>query len=239
MGPRSESDPSSGELAPLQARLLGPPGLAAFDADGTLWHGDVGEALLRRLIRERRLVDPPPGDVFAEYARRVESDPRDGFAFAARVLAGLPLALVRELSGRVFEEEFSRAFFPAVVGVFRALLGRGWDVFIVSASLCWSVEPGAKALGLAPDRVIGVAVELQEGRLTDRVLHVPTLEGKPDLLRARAGRDPDLAFGNSMLEGPLLASAGVAVAVLPQGGETPLSREAARRGWLPLRVDLP
>ncbi len=228
-----------GELAPLEARIEGPPGLAAFDADGTLWHGDVGEALLLRLIREKRLLSPPAGDVFAEYARRVEIDPRDGFAFAARLMAGLPLSLVRALSERVFEEEFDRALFPKVERILRRLLARGWEVFVVSASNRWSVEPGARRLGLPLERIVGVELDVEDGLLGSKPLQVPTLEGKPDLLRARAGRDPDLAFGNSMLDAPLLSRAKLSVAVLPVGGETMLGREAARRGWLRLFVERP
>ena len=65
----------------LVSRLEGPPGLAAFDADGTLWDGDLGEAVLLDLIAARRLRDPPR-DPWAEYLALFERGPAEAFAYA-------------------------------------------------------------------------------------------------------------------------------------------------------------
>ena len=56
------------DLARLVEVLTGPPGIAAFDADGTLWDGDVGE----ELVHFEAL--PPTRTVFAASRRKRASD---------------------------------------------------------------------------------------------------------------------------------------------------------------------
>jgi phosphoserine phosphatase len=220
-------------------RINGPPGLAAFDADGTLWEGDIGEDVLQALIRGRLLVDPHD-DAWEEYARRVRRDPADGFAFAGRLMRGLDEATVREVSERVFAERFANAVFPVVRFCLEHLAARGWDVYVVSASNRWSVEIGAAKLGIAPERVIGLSVAVEGGRLTDRLVGpVPTLEGKPVLLRQIAGRDADVAFGNSVLDLPLLLTSATPVAVgSPYPGNRFLA-QARKRGFAVLEIPFP
>ncbi|MHB8418350.1 MAG: HAD family hydrolase [Myxococcales bacterium] len=220
------------------AALEGPPGLAAFDADGTLWDGDVGEALLEELGSSGQLVAPHPPDPFAEYARRLERDPAEGFAYAAAVMAGLAAEVVAAGAERIFRERFRGRIFEPMRELVLGLRELGWEIFLVSASNRWSVAPGARELGVAPDRIIAVDVELASGRLTDRVARpVPTLHGKPELLRRRVGRGPDLAFGNSRLDLPLLESARLPVAVGPRAGGSALLEEARTRGWASIRVE--
>ena len=48
-----------------------PPALACFDADGTLWSGDIAEGFLRLLLNDG-VVAP---EAWGEYERKLESDP--------------------------------------------------------------------------------------------------------------------------------------------------------------------
>ncbi len=226
--------------AALVSRLDGPPGLAAFDADGTLWDGDLGEAVLRDLIARRRLP-ASPRDPWGEYLRLFEVGPAEAFAFAGRVMAGLSEAELRETSARVFAAEFAQRRFAETRWLLETLAGRGWEIYIVSASNRWSIEVAAEAYGLPADRVAALDLETEGGLLTDRVcLPVPTLAGKPALLRRRTGRRLDLAFGNSTLDIPLLLEATVPVAVglLPAPASQPNAFliDAARRGWARLEI---
>jgi phosphoserine phosphatase len=227
--------------AALVSRLSGPPGLAAFDADGTLWAGDLGEAVLIDLISRRRLLDAPR-DPWATYLGLFDQGPAAAFAYAGRLMAGLSETEVRETSARVFAADFTGRIFPETRWLLETLAGRGWQVYIVSASNRWSIEVAAAAtFGLTGDRVVALDVEVEGGVLTDRVcLPVPTLEGKPRLLAARSGRSPDLAFGNSILDLPLLLAAELPVAVGPAPGpRNPpegFLAEAAGRGWARLEI---
>ena len=229
-----------GATEALLRRLAGPPGLAAFDADGTLWEGDLGEAVLRDLIAKQKLVDPPP-DPWAEYLGRFEQSPAEAFAYAGRLMAGLSEDLVRETSARIYASEFAARVFPESRWLLETLASRNWLVYVVSASNRWSIEVAARDFGLAADRVLALDLATERGILTDRVLlPVPTLEGKPALLMARAGRKPDIAFGNSSLDIPLLLSAAIPVAVglLSSDASRPnvFLVDAARRGWTRLEI---
>jgi phosphoserine phosphatase len=224
----------------LVSRLAGPPGLAAFDADGTLWDGDLGEAVLRDLIARRRLL-ASPRDPWGEYLRLFEVGPAEAFAYAGQLMAGLSEVELRETSARIFTAEFAPRVFAETRWLLETLAGNGWEVYIVSASNRWSIEVAAEAFGLPADRVVALDLETEGGILTDRVcLPVPTLEGKPALLRARTGRRLDLAFGNSTLDIPLLLAAAVPVAVglLPGPASEPSAFlvQAAQRGWARLEI---
>jgi len=220
------------------ARLRGEPGLVAFDADGTLWEGDIGEEVFRALISEDRLVDPPP-DPWAQYTRLVKRAPAEGFAFTGRVMRGLSEADLREVSNRVFRRAIERRVFPEMRWLVRELRGRGWEIYVVSASNRWSVETAVESLDLPPARVIALDVGVAAGKLTGEVREpIPALAGKPALLQAVAGRAPDLAFGNSVLDLPLLLSAALPIAV-GSVSDAPRNRflvQAARREWARLEI---
>jgi HAD superfamily phosphoserine phosphatase-like hydrolase len=219
--------------------IEGPAGIAAFDADGTLWDGDVGEELLARLADAGKLVAPFGPGAFAQYTARFQLDPADAFAYAGRAMAGLREDYVASEAEALFAERAGGKFFPPMRELAAELKTCGWDIYIVSASNRWSVAPGARILGIDADHVIAVDVVVERGVLTDQVSQpIPTLAGKPRLLRERAGRDADLAFGNSRLDLPLLESSRFPVAVGPRSRSTPLLDEAQRRGWPRLRTEL-
>jgi phosphoserine phosphatase len=225
------------------ARLAGPPGLAAFDADGTLWDGDLGEAVLLELIAAGQLIGAP-ADPWAQYLDRFSQGAGEAFAYAGRLMAGLSEDLVREVSARVYAADFRARVFPEARWLLEVLIERGWEVYVVSASNRWSIEVAARDLGLPAERVVALDLETAGGVLTTQVrLPVPTLEGKPSLLRARAGRAADLAFGNSLLDLPLLLSATVPVGVGllegPDARPNAFLVEAARRGWARLEIPGP
>jgi phosphoserine phosphatase len=219
-------------------RLRGPPGVAAFDADGTLWEGDIGEEVLRELIARRHLVEPPV-DPWGEYEALVKRDPAAGFAFSGRVMHGLSEALLRELSAEIFARTVAAQVFPGMRWLLGELRRLGWEIYVVSASNRWSIEVAVATLGVPATRVRALDVEVVDGKLTERVYEpIPTLGGKATLLLAAAGRAPDLAFGNSVLDVPLLLSAGIPVAV-GSVSDAPRNRfltQALRRNWARIEV---
>jgi len=174
------------------------PRLACFDADGTLWGEDVGEAFFRWLIAGRLLprVDCTR-DVYAEYERRVEEDRARGYMWAVQSMAGLAeVDVVRWSRQLAAAWPTQRA---AMTGLTRGLASLGYDVWIVSASNRWIVEAAAPSVGVDPAKVVAMAVEVEDGALTDRpVVPLVCREGKVQAIRARFGRRPTLAFGDSV-----------------------------------------
>jgi phosphoserine phosphatase len=236
-------------VEPLRARaaLLAPPVRAllddlltrpgqgsavAFDADGTLWRGDVGEELLRWLAAEQLLPSAQGRrGIYEEYERRLKVDPADAFAYAVEIMEDLPEGELVDLCGGFFRRRFEGRVYPWVRQVLPALAQAGYELWIVSASPLWPVIAGANFLGVSPARVIGVECARSQGRLTRDVLRpVPCGEGKVARLKEKGVR-PVLAVGNGDLDLPMLAWSERALVVAPPGEDNALVKEAAGRGW--------
>lgn len=219
-----------------RTREEGPSAHVAFDADGTLWRGDVGEELLRLLAHEDRLPSARgQRGVYAEYERRVARDPADAYAWSVEIMRGLAEGEVMEACASLVAARFAGRLFRPVRQILSALQQAGCPVWIVSASPFWPVLAGARVLGVPEERVIGVRCPIDAGRLTGAVeVPVPCGEGKVQALE-RLGVQPALAFGNGELDIPMLSYAARAIAVAPPGEDNALTREACVRGWPILR----
>lgn len=204
----------------------------AFDADGTLWHGDVGEELLHAL----ELSDLLPKHrgrrgMFAEYERRLDRDPKDAFRYAASLLAGWEEGALLSHCEAFFKERFEARVFPYVRPLLALLNAHGCEVYVVSASPLWPVIAGAATLGIPRSRVLAVTCAVEGGLLTERVLDpVPCAEGKVAALQSREVR-PFIAAGNSRFDLAMLSYAKHAMWVAPHDEEGSLTRAAAERGW--------
>ncbi|MCA1825933.1 MAG: HAD family hydrolase [Myxococcales bacterium] len=219
-----------GDLAD-RVRALGrdaPGALALFDADGTLWREDVGEAFLRHLVALGwvRLADG--SDPYEEYERAVDRDKAAGYAYAAQLQAGL-------LIGRVAAEaeQFARGWVPPRIVTdtkeLRDLVEQaGLTPFVVSASALPIVLAAAPLAGFRRENCRGIEVRVVDGRFTPEVTQPITYAaGKI----AAAGGPIALACGDSFTgDLAMLEAADVAVVVAPAGG-SPLSFEAEKRGW--------
>lgn len=216
----------------VQAVLDGPPVAVAFDADGTLWPDDVGEAFLRWLVEHRHVPAGANGDAWTRYQRLLAVDGAAAFGFAVRVLEGRSEAELVEWARPLVESQFVPRLYPPMRALLAALAERGHRVWIVSASAGFLVRIAAAALGLAPDRVIGVSTRVEGGRLTADVEQpVPCGAGKVERLRALKVR-PALAAGNSRYDREMLAAAGRAFVVVerraPREDALSMARE---QGW--------
>src|SRR5947208_1230900 len=132
-----------------------PGALAVFDADGTLWREDVGEAFLRHLVSLGWVRLPDGGDPYEEYERRVDADKRSGYLFAAQLQAGL---LVTDVQAEA--ELFARKWIPPrMVGQVQELRAlceeRGLQAVLVSASPVPIVVAAAPLAGFSRDACLG------------------------------------------------------------------------------------
>lgn len=210
-------------------------GTAAFDADGTLWADDIGESFLRELEREALL----PAGSWRRYEERLARDPVDAYGWAVTAMAGLEERLVRERAAAFFRDHFARRLFPAMRELVEALVAAEVRVAIVSASNRWLIEAAARALRV--HHAAGVAVEVVEGRLSDRlVLPLPAEEGKVDWALRMLGGPPALAVGNGAIDLHLLQAAAHRLVICPaEDPDTPLAREGRAAGWTVLPLDHP
>lgn len=200
-----------------------------FDADGTLWRGDVGEDFLRYLAFEGHVRR----DGWSGYERLLEHDHAAAYAFAVEVMTGLEEATVVDLATAFFERRYLGRIFPPMRRLVEAVRVRGLTPWVCSASPIWPVLPGAAALGIGANQVVGVECQRVSGRLAGPV-HQPVTcgPGKVHWLTQRLRSPPLLAVGNGTLDFDMLVWAERALVIAtPDGPDNGLVHEAKQRKW--------
>jgi phosphoserine phosphatase len=219
-----------------RVRALGrelPGGIAVFDADGTLWREDVGEAFLRHLVSLGWVKLPGGADPYQAYERAVDRDRAAGYAYAAQLQAGLEAPAVGAEA-----ERFARAWVPArlipdTLALRELCEEAGLVPLVISASALPIVLAAAPLAGIPGERCRGIEVRIRDGRFTDDVVHPITYGEGKIVAAARAGRLA-LACGDSFTgDLAMLNAARLPVVVAPRTG-SPLAEEAGRREWIVL-----
>jgi phosphoserine phosphatase len=117
-----------------------------------------------------------------------------------------------------------------------------FEIYIVTASIKWAVEPVGDLVGVDHDHVIGITTKIQNGLVGMEAIHPITWrQGKAEgLLAATGGVRPILASGNTYGDTALLETAthvhlAISTQNKPNGlfeEEHKLAVEADQRGWL-------
>jgi phosphoserine phosphatase len=173
--------------------------IAAFDADGTLWDTDLGENFFQYQI-EKKLVELP-NDPYQAYLdkKALHGDPRAAYMWLAQINQGKSLQQIRSWADEAFVSIQPKPIFSEQRKLIDLFLKNNIEIFIVTASIKWAVEPGARAIGLTNESVIGVETALQNLIITDTpILPITYRNGKVEaLLQKTQGRKPFFASGNS------------------------------------------
>ena len=206
------------------------PKLAVFDCDGTLWAGDAGEGffdweLTRGLVSEE----------IVRWARPRYTDYKNG-KVAEEIMCGEMVTMHRGLSeaevSRAAQQYFDGIFAPNIFPEMRELIARlqrsGCEVWAVSSTNEWIIRAAARHFSIDQRKILAAAAAVENGRVTGRLIRVPSGEGKPRVIRELIGRTPDAAFGNSRWDVEMLEMAGAAYAV---NANSDLKQTAAARGW--------
>lgn len=217
-------------FVPAPVLALEPPAspwVAAFDADGTLWEGDVSEDFTRWMIAAGHF----DATLWPAYERVAALDSAAACFEILRFYGGMPLPRVRELVAEFWRSPAGeRAWRLDVLAALRWAAERGAQVFVVSGTPAPVFGDLGATLGLAG--VIALELEADAcGHATGRHAGCPSVgEGKVTRLRAATAAPCLLAAGNSALDVPLLTeSQGLAWAVAP---DATLAAAASRHGWL-------
>ena len=172
--------------------------VAAFDADGTLWDTDLGEMLFGYQV-DKKLV-PLPADPWGHYEqlKTAVSHPA-AYLWLAQICKGVELAKVREWAEAAVAKNDPLPIFDEQIQILKRLRSLDVEIYIVTASITWAVEPGARRLGLRDDQVIGIETEVVRGVVTDKQKGVITYrEGKAQAILARTGGvAPYFSAGNT------------------------------------------
>ncbi len=206
------------------------PKVAVFDCDGTLWSGDAGSSFMRWTI-DTGLISPEQiawlNDRYEGYKRREVSECAI-CGEMVQVYRGLSVATMRDAAAEFFREYIEANIFPEVAELVAELQQNGCDIWAVSSTNDWVIEEGVRRFNIPANRVLAARVETQEGLATDRILHVPTDEGKVEALRRVGITAPDAVFGNSVHDAAMLS---IARGAFPVNPSADLLRRSAVEGW--------
>jgi phosphoserine phosphatase len=206
------------------------PKVAVFDCDGTLWSGDAGAQFFYWEI-EQGLI---PKDVAAwalprydDYkAGRVDEETMCGEMVT--IHRGLPEEEVKKAAADFFAQHVSPRTFPEMLELTHSLAAIGCTLWAVSSTNNWVVTEGARRFGIPEDNVISACVHIENGCATDRLVRVPTGQGKATAIREVIKHQVDAAFGNSVHDSAMLAVARRAFAINPNPD---LESLAKQNGW--------
>jgi HAD superfamily phosphoserine phosphatase-like hydrolase len=207
------------------------PRVAAFDCDGTLWSGDVGERFFDWELSEGELIPEalvrPLRERYGAYRRgRVGETTICGEMVTMH--RGISELKMMDAAARFFDQFFVEQIFPEMRELVRRLQENGCEVWVVSASNEWVIRVGMKHFGIPENRILASKVEVDNGIVTDRLIRVPSGPGKPQALREVVKKEIQAAFGNSRWDTEMLAMAKHAFAINPNPD---LESKAREHGW--------
>lgn len=214
----------------IQSVLDKEPAIAVFDCDGTLWEGNSGE-LFFDWEMERGLVSPQVAaalrDRYALYRQGGVSED-DMCGEMVTMHQGLSVAEIERAVEDFFPALIAPGIFPEMLALTLALKKSGCEVWAISSTNDWVVRYGVREFGIDDDRVIAACVYTNDGHVTDRLIRVPSGEGKAIAVREIIRRVPDAVFGNSRWDQAMLELARHAYAINPNPDLEEVARE---RGW--------
>ena len=217
------------------------PRIAVFDCDGTLWSGDAGSGFMH-FSKAAGLLSADAISWLDERYRLYTLGQVSELAICGemvQVYRGLRETDLRAAAAEFFRTHIDPNIFPELQRLIDRLQQSGVEIWAVSSTNDWVIEEGVQRFNLPANRVLSARVAIESGIVTERLLDVPTDEGKVAAL-ARAGiTAPDAVFGNSIHDAAMLALARRAFPVNPSPG---LLARSAREGWpvyLPASISSP
>jgi phosphoserine phosphatase len=206
------------------------PRLAAFDCDGTLWAGDAGEGFFDWELKQGLLSDEIVAWAHSRYAdyKSGKVDEETMCGEMVTMHRGLNEDVVQRAAGQYFDRHIASQIFPEMRDLVHRLRESGCDIWAVSSTNEWVIRAGMKQFGISENRILAAKVQIEQGVITDRLIRVPTGDGKPRAIREVVQGDFDAAFGNSRWDIGMLEIARHAFAINPNPD---LEEIARRRKW--------
>jgi phosphoserine phosphatase len=206
------------------------PPIAVFDCDGTLWPNDSGQDFfyweIKRGLVPKAIADRMLGRYDEYLAGRVDEVTMCGEMVTMH--AGMPEKVLDEAAGEFFASIIEPRIFPEMRELVLRLKAQGSDVWAVSSTNEWVVRAGVRDFGIARDHVLAARAAIDNGRATDKLLEIPTDDGKAIAIRRHINAPVACVFGNSMHDFAMLELAQHPFAINPNPDLDAIARE---RGW--------
>ena len=222
------SSPNAADFVASVLRLQ--PRIAAFDCDGTLWAGDAGEGFFDWELKQGLVSDEIVAWARARYAdyKSGKVDEETMCGEMVTMHRGMREDQVQRAASQYFERYMEPQIFPEMRDLVHRLRESGCDIWAVSSTNEWVIRAAMKHFGIPDNRILAAKVQVEQGIITDRLVRVPTGEGKSRALREVVQGGLDAAFGNSRWDVAMLEIARHPFAINPN----PDLEEVARgREW--------
>ena len=183
--------------------------IAAFDADGTLWHGDIGEVFFRDQVVKGTAPRAPQENAWDVYCADANGgDAVKAYGWLAQWNAGVREEDLNRWCNEFFLSQWQKRVFVPMQSLVKLLHDAGFECWVVSGSIKWIVAAGARHYGIPFERVIGTAVTVKDGVLTEKIDGVvPYQGGKTIMVDSVIKQRPLLAAGNTFWDKELVCTA--------------------------------
>lgn len=202
------------------------PKIAVFDCDGTLWAGDAGGEFLFWEIKNKVISQEVAERILLRYASYKQGRVGEAEMCGQMVTlhSGLRVSDVEAAAERFFAEEVEPHIFPEMRELVRCLADAGCQLWAVSSTNEWVIRAGLRRFAIPQDYVLAASVEVEGDTVTDRLIQVPTDDGKAAAIHQFIGEKVDAVFGNSIHDEAMLRLAVHPYVVAP----TPELRHVAK-----------
>ncbi len=207
-----------------------------FDCDGTLWEANSGEKFFYHTMpdtasRRKGLVPEEVARQMRERYAQYEHGEVGEIEMCGEMVAmyrGLPVAEVKAAAEDFISATVLATTFPEMLELTQKLRQQGCDLWAVSSSTEWLIEPGIRSFGIPSEHVLATRLAENNGIAGAELLSIPSDAHKATEIADRIPGQVDAVFGNSIHDAAMLEIATHAFAVNP----TPELEEMARaRGW--------
>jgi phosphoserine phosphatase len=244
---RIPTDPERLSTPAFHARVHAlSPRIAVFDCDGTLWSGDAGSAFMHWSIDTKLISTEQISWLNARYEgyKRGQVSELAICGEMVKVYRGLSVETLRQAAASFFRDYIEPNIFPELAVLISELQHNGCDIWAVSSTNDWVIEEGVRRFNIPAHHVLAARVEITDGLITDRLIHVPTDEAKVEALRrvgiTTGANAPDAVFGNSIHDAAMLSIARSQTSIsgqtsttgaFPVNPSTGLLTRSAAEGW--------
>jgi len=240
------------EQLPLADESVAP--VAFFDADHTLWAGDLGDVVARAAM-DQGLLKPEASEPVADILRRNGGSPtmdpiedsrlilkryfkdqvEEVDIISAQVVcyAGWTPSELHEFGQALFDEHLAHKIYDDMTALHEALKKTGIAIRVISGSPQWLVEAASARFDIPKEDVFGARAVIVDGKLSGTIEHPITYtDGKVDAMKHFIGdRKATIAFGDSKSDYPMQERCMIRVAVNPRPGVRKYAAENQPEHW--------